>query len=309
MSAFKNILLIGATGSIGSVVREALEKEPSFTLTLLRRASSKATLPSHLKAVTIADSYPTEALVSAFKGQDVIINCMTTLFVADQFRMVDAAISAGVKRYVPSEYGLNNLRPEAQALNAVFHDKGKVQEYLRAKAIEGSIEWTSISCGMWIRWSMAHDFLGIHVRENKFVFWDDGEGLFSCTTEENTAAGLIQALKTPEESKNRNIYLSDFATSQKQLLEAIERIQSVKYATESVDSHALVKEKQDAVRVGDNVATYVLVETGFVTGRFGGHLEKEGEIMNDKLGLPKKTLDEVVTNALKSFGSISTRSR
>ncbi|ETS85257.1 hypothetical protein PFICI_03282 [Pestalotiopsis fici W106-1] len=301
MSTFKNILLIGATGSIGSVVLEALTKELSFTLTVLQRASSKAKLPEHLRAVIIADSYPTEDLVQAFKGQDVIVNCMTSLSVMDQFRMIDAAISAGVKRYVPSEYGLNNMRPEAQALNAVFRAKGKVQEYLRARAAEGVIEWMSVSCGMWIKWSMAHEFLGMHVAERRFVFWDDGDGFFSCTTEENTAAGLIEALKRPGETKNNNIFLSDFAISQKQLLEVIEKIQGVKYATEKVDSYALIKEKQAEVENGNDLATFTLIETGFVTGRYGGHLEEEGRVMNEQLGLPKRELEEVVKGALISL--------
>ncbi|RYP40568.1 hypothetical protein DL767_001568 [Monosporascus sp. MG133] len=101
------------------------QQEPSFTLTVLQCHSSKAKLPSHLKVITIAESYPT---------------------VADQFRMVDAAITAGVRRYVPLEYGLYSLRPDPQALNSAFHDKGKVQEYLRTKAEEGAMEWMSISC-------------------------------------------------------------------------------------------------------------------------------------------------------------------
>ncbi|KAI0141501.1 NmrA-like family protein [Pestalotiopsis sp. NC0098] len=301
MSAFQNILLIGATGSIGSVILEALIKEPSFTITLLQRSSSSAKLPSHLPVIRIADTYPTEALVHAFAGQDVIVNCMAGLSVLDQLRMIDAAISAGVCRYVPSEFGLNNMRPEARALSPVFAAKGRVQEYLRARAAEGVIEWMSISCGMWLRWSMANDFLGMHVSEQRFVFWDDGEGVFSSTTEENTAAGLVEALKRPEETKNTNILLSDFAVSQKQLLEAIERVQGVKYATETIDSDALIKEKQDAVQNGDDSATFALIETGFVTGRYGGHLEEEGKVMNDILGLPKKTLEEVVKGALSSL--------
>ncbi|KAF2008805.1 NAD(P)-binding protein [Aaosphaeria arxii CBS 175.79] len=303
-SPFKNILLIGATGSIGSHVFKALSDSPHFTVTLLQRASSKATLPSHLRVITIADSYPTDELTQAFKGQDVIVNCMTSLSVSDQFRMIDAAIAAGVKRYVPSEYGLNNMRPDAQALNRVFHDKGKVQEYLRAKAADGAIEWMSVSCGMWVKWSMEHEFLGMHVREKRFVFWDDGEGLFSCTTEENTAVGLVRALEMRESTKNTNVYLSDFAISQRQLLEAIERIQGAKYETEYLSSYDLIKEKQEAVRNGDNLATFDLIETGFVTGRFGGHLEKEGELFNSQLGLPKKTVDEVVEAALRYINHV-----
>ncbi|KAL0930586.1 isoflavone reductase family protein (NmrA-like family protein) [Colletotrichum truncatum] len=304
MSSFKSVLLIGANGSIGSYVLAALEAQSDLTITLLQRSSSKTKLPSHLKTITIADTYPTNELVPAFTGQDVIVNCMTSLSVADQFRMIDAAITAGVKRYVPSEYGLNNMRPDAQALNAVFHDKGKVQEYLRSKADQGVLEWMSISCGMWLKWSMVHEFLGMHVKEKRFVFWDNGEGLMSFTTEENTATGLVKALQMPEETRNTNVLLSDFAVSQKQLLDAIERIQGAKYETETIDSLAYIEEKQAAVKNGDDSATFALIETGFVTGRYGGHLEKEGPIFNERLGLPKKSLDEVVEKALKFVGAI-----
>ncbi|KAI1861836.1 hypothetical protein JX265_009339 [Neoarthrinium moseri] len=304
MAVFKNVVLIGATGAIGSVILEALLKESVFEVTILQRASSQSKLSPALKSIKIDDGYPTEALISTFQEQDVILNCMTSMSVADQFRMIDAAIAAGVKRYVPSEYGLNNLRSDAQAVNAVFRDKDKVQEYLRLKVSEEAIEWMSISCGMWIKWSMINNFLGMHVSNKKFVFWDDGQGLFSCTTEENTAAGVVQALKTPGLTKNTNVFLSDFAISQKQLLSTIERIQGAKYATETVDSHALIQEKKEAVRAGDGLATFALIETGFVTGRFDGHLEKEGKIMNEKLGQPPKTVDEAVENALKALNAV-----
>lgn len=146
---FKTVLLIGAGGSIGSVVLKALLAEPSLSVTVLQRASSKSKLHPHLKVITVPDSYPTEELVTAFKGQEAIINCMATFSVTDQYRIIHAAITAGVRRYSPSEYGLNNMRPEAQALSTVFAEKGEVQAYLRAKASQGLIEWMSISCGMW----------------------------------------------------------------------------------------------------------------------------------------------------------------
>ncbi|KAI0891316.1 hypothetical protein F4806DRAFT_309567 [Annulohypoxylon nitens] len=305
MAGIRNILIIGATGSFGSILLNEVQKEPSFTLTILQRASSKFQPPAHFKSIVIPDSYPTDDLVAAFKGQDVVINCMSTLTVPDQFRMIDAAIVAGVKRYVPSEYGLNNMRPDTQALNLVFHTKGKIQEYLREKAAVGAIEWMAIACGMWLKWGMGHDFVGMHVRERRFVFWDDGEGYFSCTTEENTAMALVRALMRPEETKNRALFLSDFSINQKQLLAAIEKVQGKKYTTESIDGEAFIKEKQEAVRNGDYLATFALIETGFAMGKFGGHLEKEpGEIMNEKLGLPKHSLEEVVTDGLKALGII-----
>ncbi|KAJ9131632.1 isoflavone reductase like protein irl [Pleurostoma richardsiae] len=300
MSPFNKILVVGAGGSIGSVMLEALLKEPAFTVTVLQRASSHAVISPSVRTITVPDSYPAEALVDAFRGQDAVVNCITSLNVREQFRFVDAAVAAGVRRYVPSEYGLDNLKPKARALNAVFDGKGAVQAYLRSR--EGEIEWTSFSCGMWLRWSAAHDFLGMRLREKKFVLWDEGNGYFSCTTEENTALALVSALtRSPEETRNKNIFLSDFAVTQRQLLAEIERQLGEKMVVEKVDSYKLVKEKQAAVRAGDRNATYALIETGFVTGRYGGHLEKEGEIWNERLGLPRRSVEEVVQAALKGI--------
>ncbi|KFA70652.1 hypothetical protein S40285_08404 [Stachybotrys chlorohalonatus IBT 40285] len=299
-SPFKKVLVIGATGSIGSIVLQALLNEPSLTVTALQRVSSQNKLSDDVQIVIIDDSYPQEALISAFRGQDAIVNCMTSLAVSNQIRFIDAAVAAGVRRYVASEYGLNNNNPQARALNSVFREKGEVQDYLRAKESTG-LEWMAIACGMWLKWSALHDFLGMRIKEKKFKVWDDGEGWFSCTTEGNTALALINALtKRWEETKNRVVALSDFAITQTMLLEAIERISGEKLAIERINSDDLIKEKQAEVVNGDSYAIYDLIETGFVTGRFGGHLEKEFEILNDLLELPKKSLDEVVKAALEA---------
>ncbi|RSL53961.1 hypothetical protein CEP53_007580 [Fusarium sp. AF-6] len=299
-SPFKNILIIGATGSIGSVVLKALIEEPTFIVTTLQRSSSKGKLPSGLNTITIEDSYPTEALVSAFSGQDAIINCMTSLAVGEQLRFIDAAVAAKVKRYVSSEYGLNNNKPEARALNSVFREKGEIQDYLRSKESTG-LEWMAIACGMWLKWSAQHDFLGMHIKEKKFAVWDDGDGWFSTTTEENTALALVNALaKKWDETKNQVVWLSDIAITQNMLLAAIERINGQKYTVEKIDTLRFIEEKQAAVAAGDPYAVYALIETGFVTGKFGGHLEKEGRVMNELLGLPKKSLDDVVKAALEA---------
>ncbi|CAM1508842.1 Fc.00g025810.m01.CDS01 [Cosmosporella sp. VM-42] len=299
-SPFKNILIIGATGSIGSTVLSALLAEPSFTVTALQRSSSKSKVAQKVKVATIDEPYSLDSLISVFSGQDAVINCMSSLSVSDQIQFIDAAAAAKVKRYIASEYGLNNNRPDARALNSIFHDKGEIQDYLRSKESTG-LEWMSVSCGMWLKWSATHNFLGMHIKQKKFVFYDDGEGWISTTTEENTALAIVNALtKKWEQTRNRTLWLSDFAITQKTLLETIERLSGDKYTTETVDSRSFIKEKQAAVAAGDPYAVYALLEVGFATGRFGGHLEKEGEIMNELLGLPKKSLDEVVKAALEA---------
>lgn len=299
-SPFKNIVIIGASGAIGSILLEAFLNTPSVTVTVIQRASStKTVFPTSTRVVTIPDDYPHDALVAAFTNQDAVINCVTTLAVRTQLRIISAAAEAGVRRFVPSEYGLNNNNPAARALNSVFREKGEVQDYLRT--LEHRMEWMAVANGMWLKWSATHEFLGMHIAEKKFVLWDDGEGLFSTTTEENTALAVVNALtKKWEETANKVVWLSDFAVSQNQLLEAVERITGERFKTEHMDTESFIREKQAAAAAGDGGATYALIETGFVTGKYGGHLENEGEIMNDLLELPKQSFDEVMKAAVEA---------
>ena len=139
---------------MGSVLLKSLLSEPRFNVSVLVRESpkSKSALPETIKTIfRIPNDYPYERIVEAFKGQDAVVNAITSTQVEEQFKFIDAAIEAGVKRYVPSEYGLNNSRPEARALSTIFDGKGKVQEYLRSKESTG-LSWHAIGCGMWIDW-------------------------------------------------------------------------------------------------------------------------------------------------------------
>lgn len=142
-----------ATGSLGDILLKSLLSEPDFKVTVLTRESSRGrtSIPSTARVITTADSYPQEDLVRAFQGQDAVVNAITSFSVAEQLKFIDAAVAAGVKRYIPSEYGLDNNNSAARELSPVFRDKGRVQDYLRLKEDTG-LTWTAIACGMWIGW-------------------------------------------------------------------------------------------------------------------------------------------------------------
>ncbi|KAF2461303.1 NmrA-like family protein [Lineolata rhizophorae] len=296
---FKNILIVGAGGSLGSNLLQGLLAEPTFTVTALQRASSKSQLPASLPIITIPDDYPKEQLVATFTGRDVVVNAMTSTAVGEQKRFIDAAMAAGVRHYVASEYGLNNLNPAARSLSPVFDEKGRIREYLMAQEGKSAMTWTAIACGMWIKWSMRHDFLGMHIPERRFVLWDEGRGKLSCTTMENTVLALRRALLKPDETANRCLYVSDFAISQAELFAEIERqAQGEKWTRETVNSEEYIRDAKKRYDHGDMKAVYDLIETGFVTGKYGGHLEAENKLDNELLGLPKNSFEDVVKEGL-----------
>lgn len=66
-----------------------------------------------------ADYSSHEDLVSAFKGQDAVVSTVGAPALGDQIKLINAAIEAGVKYFIPSEFGGNTLNEKTAKL-AVF---------------------------------------------------------------------------------------------------------------------------------------------------------------------------------------------
>lgn len=73
---------------------------------------------------------------------------------SQQELLIDAAINAGVKRFISSEFGSNTLEKKSAKL-AVFARRIAAREYLEKKAAEGKITWTAIACGGFLEWGTS----------------------------------------------------------------------------------------------------------------------------------------------------------
>lgn len=70
---------------------------------------------------------------------------------AEQKAMIDAAVQARVKRFIPSEFSVNTLSPAVRALVPVFQEKKDVIDYLVEKEKEG-LSWTGVATGLLFDW-------------------------------------------------------------------------------------------------------------------------------------------------------------
>jgi nucleoside-diphosphate-sugar epimerase len=308
----KNVLIAGATGSVGLPILNALLAEPSFTVTILSRASSKATFLPNIPVIKISDDYTIAELTSAFKNQDAVIIALTTSFVTADgkdglaIRLIDAAVAAGVKRFIPSEYGANNLDPRARSLIPIYDIKGAMLEYLIAKAEEsnGKLTWTSISCGSWLDWALdpskSGNFLGIDVKARKATVYDSGDARFAITTSVNTGLAVARALKYADLTANKQVFLADFVSTTNEIVASLEEQTGEEFEITHKDTASEIKVMREKYDAGNFNAAFPILAMSF-----GGDLdvgydyEKEQEVWNEKLGLPKIGLGEVVKEAIE----------
>jgi putative NADH-flavin reductase len=99
----RNVIVLGASGSVGPTIVDALVKA-GFNVTVLSRESSTKTFPCGIKV--IRTDYTRKSLVSAFINQDTVISAISSVSTQMQISLIDAAIEAGVRRFIPSEYGI-----------------------------------------------------------------------------------------------------------------------------------------------------------------------------------------------------------
>ncbi|EHK27012.1 uncharacterized protein TRIVIDRAFT_55230 [Trichoderma virens Gv29-8] len=220
---FKNIAITGANGSVGKVVLKALLDAGNFNITVLRRNNSSSTFPDSVKVVDV-DFDSVDSLTAALAGQDVVVSTVGSEGLNnEQKKLVDAAVAAGVKRFLPSEYGCD-LSNELAAKLPVFAHKIEVEKYLEEKAKTTPLTYTYVYSGPFLDWGLQYDFI-FKSTGSKPDLYDGGDTAFSTSTLETVAQAVVAILSKPEETKNRAVRFQSVVTTQNQLLKLAKEIE------------------------------------------------------------------------------------
>ena len=92
--------------------------------------------------------YSEDSLLEIFKGQDAVVSAIAGAAIGDQKKIIDIAEKAGVKRFLPSEYGCNTQNQETLKMVPVLKGKFDVVQYLKEKANSNeNFSWTAVITG------------------------------------------------------------------------------------------------------------------------------------------------------------------
>jgi nucleoside-diphosphate-sugar epimerase len=139
----QKVMVVGGTGRSGKPIIKALV-EAGFEVSALSRASSKSTGPDNIKIVKT--EYTHNQLVEAMKGQDAIVACVDTFAVDQQRPLIDAAVEAGVKRFLPSEFGVDTASKGLSDKVPATKFKLETVQYLKTLEAKG-MSWTATIVG------------------------------------------------------------------------------------------------------------------------------------------------------------------
>ncbi|PVH77371.1 isoflavone reductase [Cadophora sp. DSE1049] len=300
--SLKNITIVGASGNVGRGILPTLLKS-DLTITLLTRTSSAAKFPTGVNVIT--SDFSLASLTGAFKGQDAVISCMPIPALGDQAVVIEAAIAAGVKRFIPSEYGSDSSNPAVIVAVPFFEGKQKYLEYLKSK--QDIITWTALITGPFFDWGLAQGFLGFNLAAKSALLLDGGRTKFTTSTVAQIARSLIAILDHPEETANKLVFIESFTTTQVEILAALEKVTGEKWSAVDAQAADIRSEGFKAMGEGDLLGGGGKIITAAVLGKEGleDHTGVEGGIWNAKLGLVRESVEEEVRKVVEFAATVA----
>ncbi|KAK4867601.1 hypothetical protein LT330_001111 [Penicillium expansum] len=289
MKPIRNVALLGK-GWLGSAILEQLVNSGFQVTVLSRTARSVDEPPSSVKTVQV-DYSSIDSLVAALQGQDAVVSTIGSSGISAQKTVIDASIQAGVRRFIPSDFGALTTRPGAESLplNALWID---IQKYLKEKALSGQIEYTLFAVGPFLEFVMSMPFL-TDLQTQTAPLYDNGEHTFSSTSVSSVAKAVAGALKNAAETKNRLVSVHDIVLTQNKVLNLAKKYSGpdLKWVENPVDAAAelgtiLENTKQSDL---DLFKTLALLKAALLGGKFEAEFKN---LDNDLVGVRLLSDDE-----------------
>ncbi|EQB48357.1 hypothetical protein CGLO_12418 [Colletotrichum gloeosporioides Cg-14] len=291
-TSIRKVVVIGASGNVGSSAIKAL-LDDGFQVTGLTRETSAASLPegvTHVKS-----DFSKASLANVFKGQDAVVSTLSSISpagaLASQNFLIDAAIAAGVKVFIPSEYGVDTSDLSAPEIIPFLIDKVETLNYL--KKSQDRISWTAIVSGAMFDWGLAiPGFGGWNVAARTVTIYDGGDIPFDATNLDQVGRAISKSLKNPELTQNQYVYVNSFTITQNQVLRALEKATGDKFDVSHGSVEELWQTGAAQVRDGQPLGALGLI-AGAIYGKGGlAQYSAKNGLWNEKLGLPEEDLEQ-----------------
>jgi uncharacterized protein YbjT (DUF2867 family) len=293
MSSVKNVAIVGAGGNIGSAIAAALVSSGLYNVTALTRPDSTNVMPSNLNV--IKTDYSHASLVSALTGQDALVITMSVFAAPDtQLRLIDAAVEAKVKFIVPSEWGSDPENMASFTKDVWLHDgMMAVRNHLKAK----NAAFIGVACSFWYEYSLSGTEIryGFDFPSKTVTLFGDGETKINTSTWPQVGRAVAAILKEPEKWAGGSVYVRSFWVSQRDMLEAVERVTEEKWTVHNEGVYE--RYQRGAKMLGEGNME------GFGIGMYARGFYPDDsltkETSNEALGLPVEDFDEATEVAVE----------
>ena len=233
-----SILVLGA-GELGIAVLRHLAQRatstPELTLSVLLRPENNGADDPHkreqiaaLRSLGVRLLFSDLAqdsesdLATLFRDFDTVIGC--TGFVAGrsiQLKLAHAALAAGVRRYLPWQFGIDYDVIGKGSAQDLFDEQLEVRSLLRAQQ---ATEWIIVSTGMFTSFLFEPSFGVVDLSQNAVHALGSWENSVTVTTAEDIGMLTADILFAEPRISNRVLYTAGDTVTYRQLADVIDLV-------------------------------------------------------------------------------------
>ncbi len=210
------IVVAGATGDLGGRISKALHQRDTAVRALVRPAADQAKV-DHLTGLGVdvqrVDFADPAALTRACAGASCVVSALAGLravIVDAQTQLLDAAVAAGVPRFIPSDFA-SDYTQQAPGLNRNFDLRREFQ----ARLDQAPIQATSILNGAFAE-ILTYNIPLLDFKQRQVGYWEDADWRIDFTTMDDTAAFTAAAALDP--ATPRFLRIASFQPSPRELV-------------------------------------------------------------------------------------------
>lgn len=241
-----------------------------FTVTVLTRTAKPGTFASTVKEVEV-DYASLDSLTAALAGIDAVVSTTGFAATASQSLLIDAAIAAGVKRFIPSEYGTCTTSPKVENL-PLYGPMFEIKKQLAQSAAEGKLSWTVLACGGFLELILSTPGF-LNFANHKAELFDGGDNRVSVTSLPKIGRAVAGILQNAEATANKVVFTSQIVLTQNRVLKIVKELRPEwKWDLSSVSTSEILKDALNSIAAGDYsmpVIMKILAGTAFGGDSFG----------------------------------------
>ncbi|KZL79483.1 oxidoreductase - protein [Colletotrichum incanum] len=300
MACIKNVAHAGASGALGKAVLQGLV-DAGFNVTILSRAAGKvpSSFANKIKEATV-DYNDLASLKSALAGIDAVVSTLGAPAVGDaQRNLVDASVEAGVRRFIPSNFGCDQQNSLARQL-PVFAEKVKTEDYLAEKAKTSPLSYTFIYNNLFLDWGITNGSL-VNLKEKNVTQYNGGKLPVSVTRLETVGKAVAGVLHNPEATANRSVRIEDGKVSYAQLAQWAQEAVPGSWTTPEVDTNELKAKADEALGKGvfDDWVWFNYILQGGINEAYGPSFKDVDNKLLGLKGLSAQELEDYVKTTIK----------
>lgn len=245
----------------------------------------------------VAVNYDSDAsLTKALQDQDAVVSTVAMSAISNQPRLIDAAIAAGVRYFIPAEYTVNSRDATAQA-QPMMASVVAIQQYLATK--EDQINWFVINCGALLEFILDHPIL-LDFDKHTGRLWDHGEGAISLSDIPLLARAVAAVLRQPDKVVDHRVKVHGGTITQNAALALAKQHSSLEWpvqAAHSQSTYNMAMQKLRSGSISDPAELMHNLMIAYAAATFGncdGHFESAyAEPDNGWLGVDLFTNNEI----------------